>query len=409
MNSREHLIEGGQGCVQDTALGCYLLSLEHEVLAKDLFQRCILFILHELDTISVLQQHFDMAAVCEGPFTGRRLLSCLLGEQINLEGIVVRGQVVSDLNKKTVKRKILPMISKLYGKKELANFLFLLSKISSEFLRRRGFSVGISSLEPWKKVEEIHIDPKVQEFVKTIQTKDETLLLRLGNLYKSLKALKTKTIFSDNNPMLMMASEKSGAKGSLLNLMQIRSSLGQQFYKASLIRNFRGNRVLSSEPLNKAATMSLEDKLATKGFIFSNFLVGLKPTEAVLHAMTSRLSLLDTALKTSETGYASRRLVKSLEDIIIQYDNTIRNGKNILFFDSNIFPDEDMVAGHALGVISAQSIGQRVTQLTLNVSNTTLSFFSSFSSSVLTSVQRPSTRLETCSWKSRRGSRVWRP
>lgn len=369
MNAREHLIEGGQGCVQDTALGCYLLSLENQILKRSVFQKCVLFILRELDRNNELIQHFDMA-VCEGPYTGRILLSCLLGDKINIDGYVTNGKVVSELNRKTVKSKILPMISNEYGNKELANFLFLLSKISSEFLRRKGFSVGISALEPDKQVEEIKIDKHVHDFINSVQTKDEWLLLRLGNLYKSLKALNTQQIFSDNNPMLLMGAERSGAKGTLLNLMQIRSSLGQQYWKASLIRNFRGNRVLSSEPIKDNGEATQEERLARKGFIFSNFFKGLSPDEAVKHAMTSRLSLLDTALKTSETGYASRRLVKSLEDCIVQYDNTLRNGTNVLFFDCTHFKGNDLVPGHALGVIAAQSIGQRVMQLTLNTFHT---------------------------------------
>ena len=365
MNAREHLIEGGQGCVQDTALGCYLLSLDNQVLERGVFQKCILFILRELDRNKELLQHFDMT-VCNGPYTGRILLSCLLGDKIDLKGLVSKGSVIADLNRKTVKGKILPKISLEYGNKELANFLFLLSKISSEFLRRKGFSVGISALEPEKHVEEIKIDKHVHDFINSVQTKDEWLLLRLGNLYKSLKALNTQQIFSDNNPMLLMGAERSGAKGTLLNLMQIRSSLGQQYWKASLIRNFRGNRVLSSEPIKDSGAVTQEERLARKGFIFSNFFKGLSPDEAVKHAMTSRLSLLDTALKTSETGYASRRLVKSLEDCIVQYDNTLRNGDNVLLFDCSHFKQKDLVPGHPIGVIAAQSIGQRVMQLTLN-------------------------------------------
>ena len=369
MNAREHLIEGGQGCVQDTALGCYLLSLDNQVLEQGVFQKCILFILRELDRNKELLQHFDMT-VCNGPYTGRILLSCLLGDKIDIKGLVSKGSVIADLNRKTVKGKILPKISLEYGNKELANFLFLLSKISSEFLRRKGFSVGISALEPEKHVEEIKIDKHVHDFINSVQTKDEWLLLRLGNLYKSLKALNTQQIFSDNNPMLLMGAERSGAKGTLLNLMQIRSSLGQQYWKASLIRNFRGNRVLSSEPIKDSGAVTQEERLARKGFIFSNFFKGLSPDEAVKHAMTSRLSLLDTALKTSETGYASRRLVKSLEDCIVQYDNTLRNGDNVLLFDCSHFKQKDLVPGHPIGVIAAQSIGQRVMQLTLNTFHT---------------------------------------
>ena len=369
MQSREHLVCGNQGVVQDTALAGYLLTLEDCKLTKVLFFKCLLFILSELDANAHLEAHFDLSSVSKGPYTGRALLSCLIGEKITIEGLVEAGTIVAVLNKATWKKKVLRKVVELYGKKEASNFLFLLSRIGSEFLRRRGFSVGVSSLEPWKKVDEAIVVPeRVKTFMAETQTKDPWLLLRLGNLYKSLKALKTKEIFSDDNPMLLLGSEKSGAKGSLLNLIQIRSSLGQQYYKGSLIRHFRADhRVLSSD---KKGALSKDEALLQRGFIDSNFLKGLTPREVMLHAMTSRLSLLDTALKTSETGYASRRLGKSLEDCIVQYDNTLRNNDRVLFFEIDHFEDKDMVAGHAIGVIAAQSIGQRIMQLTLNTFHT---------------------------------------
>ena len=370
MQSREHLLCGGQGVVQDTALGCYLLSLPDCDMTRDTFFKCLYYLIAELDRDETLRQHFDMSAITKGPYHGRTLLSCLLGELINVNGFVKNGQVVGMLNKGTVKKKILPSIQKHYGKKELSNFLYLLSRISAEFLRRRGFSVGLSSLESWKTTNgNVDIEEKTKEFVENVKTKDEWLLLRLGNLYKSKKALKTKQIFSENNPMLVLGTEKSGAKGSLLNLIQIRSSLGQQYYKGGLIRMFRNNRILSSEPLH-SSKQTQGQQLARRGFIDSNFLKGLNPTEIMLHAMTSRLSLLDTALKTSETGYASRRLGKSLEDCIVQYDNTIRNGDRVLLFDVEHFKNPELEPGYALGIIASQSIGQRVMQLTLNTFHT---------------------------------------
>ena len=370
MQSREHLLCGGQGIVQDTALGCYLLSLPDCIMTKDTFFKCLYFVITELDRDRDLQMHFDLSEVSAGPYNGRLLLSCLFAPEVHVEGFVERGKVVGVLNKGTVKKKLMPSIQKHSGKKELSNFLYLLSRISAEFLRRRGFSVGLSSLESWKTTDEsVELDQKTKDFVDSVQTKDEWLLLRLGNLYKSQKALKTKQIFSEDNPMLVLGTEKSGAKGSLLNLIQIRASLGQQYYKGGLIKMFRNNRILSSEPL-QSGKQSQDEQLARRGFIDSNFLKGLNPTECMLHAMTSRLSLLDTALKTSETGYASRRLGKSLEDCIVQYDNTLRNGDRVLLFDVEHFKNADLEPGFALGIIASQSIGQRVMQLTLNTFHT---------------------------------------
>jgi DNA-directed RNA polymerase II subunit RPB1 len=49
-----------------------------------------------------------------------------------------------------------------------------------------------------------------------------------------------------------------------------------------------------------------------KGFVENSYLQGLTPIEFFFHAMGGREGLIDTAVKTSETGYIQRRLVKVL-------------------------------------------------------------------------------------------------
>ena len=43
--------------------------------------------------------------------------------------------------------------------------------------------------------------------------------------------------------------------------------------------------------------------------------------------MGGRVGLIDTAVKTSQTGYIQRRLVKGLEDLIVDYSMVVRNNK----------------------------------------------------------------------------------
>ena len=51
----------------------------------------------------------------------------------------------------------------------------------------------------------------------------------------------------------------------------------------------------------------------------------MSPTEFLFHAISGREGLVDTAVKTAETGYMQRRLMKALEDLTIQYDLSVRN------------------------------------------------------------------------------------
>ncbi|KAJ1505379.1 DNA-directed RNA polymerase II subunit rpb1 [Coelomomyces lativittatus] len=66
----------------------------------------------------------------------------------------------------------------------------------------------------------------------------------------------------------------------------------------------------------------------SRGFVENSYLRGLNPQEFFFHAMGGREGLIDTAVKTAETGYIQRRLVKALEDVMVKYDGTVRNAQN---------------------------------------------------------------------------------
>ena len=57
--------------------------------------------------------------------------------------------------------------------------------------------------------------------------------------------------------------------------------------------------------------------------------------------MGGREGLIDTACKTSETGYLQRRLIKALEDVMVKYDGTVRDcAGNIIEF---LYGEDGMV------------------------------------------------------------------
>lgn len=65
----------------------------------------------------------------------------------------------------------------------------------------------------------------------------------------------------------------------------------------------------------------------SKGFVRNSFYTGLLPTEFLFHAISGREGLVDTAVKTAETGYMQRRLMKALEDLTTMYDLSVRNSE----------------------------------------------------------------------------------
>src|SRR6202042_3825042 len=80
----------------------------------------------------------------------------------------------------------------------------------------------------------------------------------------------------------------------------------------------------------------------SRGFVENSYLAGLTPSEFFFHSMGGREGLIDTAVKTAETGYIQRRLIKAMESVMVKYDHTVRNslGEIIQFIYG-----EDAMAG----------------------------------------------------------------
>ena len=110
----------------------------------------------------------------------------------------------------------------------------------------------------------------------------------------------------------------SGSKGSNINLCQMIACVGQQVVNGDRMPNGFVDRSLPHfEPFSKYP--------AAKGFVQNSFFSGLTATEFFFHTMGGREGLVDTAVKTAETGYMQRRLMKALEDLVLKYDNTVRS------------------------------------------------------------------------------------
>ena len=113
----------------------------------------------------------------------------------------------------------------------------------------------------------------------------------------------------------------AGSKGSKLNIQQMTACLGQQ--------NVDGKRIpYGFEHRTLPHYTKYDDSAIARGFVESSYIDGLSPQELFFHAMGGRIGLIDTAVKTSTTGYIQRRLIKGLEDLMVNYDMTIRTNKS---------------------------------------------------------------------------------
>jgi DNA-directed RNA polymerase I subunit RPA1 len=112
----------------------------------------------------------------------------------------------------------------------------------------------------------------------------------------------------------------SGAKGGAVNFQQIACLLGQQSLEGRRVPVMASGKSLPCfRPYDASARAG--------GFIGDRFLTGIRPQEYFFHCMAGREGLIDTAVKTSRSGYLQRCLIKHLESLIVNYDYTVRDGE----------------------------------------------------------------------------------
>ncbi|KAK4249768.1 hypothetical protein C7999DRAFT_12476 [Corynascus novoguineensis] len=257
--------------------------------------------------------------------------------------LVVRNSEVmcGRMDKSTVgggkKNSVFYVILRDFGPDYAAAAMNRLAKLCARTLTLRGFSIGVGDVWPSESLT-AHKARLVEDAYKKCDDLIETY--RQGKLEKApgcnLEETLENTIsgilsqvrqqagdycvenLSDNNAPLIMA--KSGSKGSNINVAQMIACVGQQIISGQRVPDGFQDRSLPHFHKNARQPPS-------KGFVRNSFYTGLVPTEFLFHAISGREGLVDTAVKTAETGYMSRRLMKSLEDLSTQYDDTVRTSE----------------------------------------------------------------------------------
>lgn len=121
--------------------------------------------------------------------------------------------------------------------------------------------------------------------------------------------------FPDNNMQMMTIS---GAKGSKVNASQISTLLGQQALEGRRVPTMVSGKTLPS-------FKAFDTSARAGGYVANRFLTGIRPQEYYFHCMAGREGLIDTAVKTSRSGYLQRCLIKHLEGVKVHYDHTVRD------------------------------------------------------------------------------------
>lgn len=248
-----------------------------------------------------------------------------------LNGVIEQGI----LDKSVFSKQLIHIIYNDYGPDITVDFLDSLQAMIANFLMNSGFSVGISDLIADQATND-EIGIALNKLTKTIE--EQILQLHTG-LFENSSGRSNQEEFenkvmstlnkavgeagkiglkslSDMNRMTNMV--KAGSKGSEVNVSQMIATLGQQAIEGKRVPNGFQHRTL---PHFKR----FDDSAQARGFITSSYIKGLQPDEFFFHAMSGREGLIDTAVKTADTGYMQRQIRVALEDLITQHDGSVRD------------------------------------------------------------------------------------
>ncbi|MEM4416721.1 MAG: DNA-directed RNA polymerase subunit A', partial [Nitrososphaerota archaeon] len=340
------------GVIRDFLSAMYLLTKDDTLLNKKELSHLLGSIKYDGEVPEPAVKEPDQM------WSGKQVFSLLLPKDFNhkfrssfnnqpvviKDGILVDG--VIDKNAVGIEKanSILHRIARDYGSQTAKEFLDNIVRLSIAFLDMRGMTFGIDDLQvPERARQEVfqifrHAEA---EYLKVKEEHDrgereippgmspeqafENDMLKLLSEARDSAGKAVREYISKENTAFVMA--KTGARGTMLNIDQMVAVVGQQSVRRERIHRGFNGRVL---PFFKKDDRSPR----ARGFVYNSFISGLDPVEFFFHAVGGRDGLVDTAVRTQQSGYMQRRLINALESLYIDYDGTVRtadDGKIIQF------------------------------------------------------------------------------
>ncbi|MEK6954652.1 MAG: DNA-directed RNA polymerase subunit A' [Candidatus Micrarchaeota archaeon] len=346
-----------------------------------------------------LLQSGDIVANVKEGLTGHEMFSMLLPDDFAFQftnkvkelveikkGKLISGHIDSKTNDAITREIFLK-----YGAQPTQKFIDASTKMSLKVLAIYGLSLSLADYElPIEAKNEIRGVVKESRGLQKIvinQLKEGRLLRQPGKTLKDTFEEKMMNILEEtrekcgkiilhyvhkqkvyfggieihHNPAIMMS--KAGAKGKLLNVVQMAALVGQQAIRGKRMTAGYSNRILSHFRKGDLSAYA-------KGFVSNNYKLGMDTVEYFFHAAGGRDSVVDKGVNPAKTGYMQRRLINALQDLIVREDISVRDAEgNIAQFfyggDGLDASGKPITYGEPVGVIAAQSIGEPGTQMTL--------------------------------------------
>ncbi len=350
------------GGLQDYISGAYLLTTVATLLSKEDVQ--------ELLGATGYEGELPEPAILSPKvaWTGKQIFSVFLPKDFNYSGranigtgelkcedeycfydsfVVVRdGELVEGvLDKKSIgheqPKSLMHWLTYEYGPSKAREIYDKAFKMFLRYIEKRGFTTRYDDVrlppEAKKEIEEVlkeayeEVEKLIEEYKNGLleplpgRTLEETLELLIMDVLAKARdkagEIAAKYLSPLNNAVIMA---KAGARGNILNLTQMAALLGQQSVRGERINRGYRKRTL---PHFEWGDMSPD----ARGFVKHSFYEGLTPTEVFFHAAGGREGLMDTAVRTSQSGYMQRRLINALQDLRVDYDGAVRDAHGYLY------------------------------------------------------------------------------
>jgi DNA-directed RNA polymerase subunit A' len=359
MRVQEHILSprfGGPiiGGIHDHISGAYLLTREGSVFSEeDVFQM-------------VKHARMPLPNPTGKDWTGKQVFSLLLPKDLNMvykaeicrkcdeclkqecknDAYVVidNGQIITGaMDEKAYgafSGKILDSIVKEYGTDKAREFLDSSTKLAISGIMKRGFTTSTADeeipREAKDRIEQLlaNAEAKVEQLIEAYHNEElealpgrslrETLEMKIMQVLGEARDKSgeiAESYFGMENHAVIMAL--TGARGSMLNLTQIAACVGQQSVRGGRIERGYSQRTLPHFQVGELGAKA-------SGFVHSSYKKGLDPLEFFFHAMGGREGLVDTAIRTAQSGYMQRRLVNALQDLNVQPDGTVRDNRGVI-------------------------------------------------------------------------------
>jgi DNA-directed RNA polymerase beta' subunit len=349
MRVQEHIITpryGGSviGGIHDHISGAYLLTHGDRFLPKKL----VMEVLGAVGWDGELPESIERDGVTG--YLGTDILSLIVPTGFNLDytsrsgdNVIVKdGKVTGTIDKRGIGAedgRLLDAVVQTHGSDVGAEFINRMTNMTIAICTSMGFTTGIDDedLPPEAKAEidainkraSDAVDEELLKFGKDgrryearpgrtpMETLEENILTILDS-GKGESGNVAKTFLGDDNSAVLMAT--SGARGSMDNLAMMAGSIGQPKVRGKRLERGYQGRVLTH--FQRGVKGARE-----KGFVSSSFKRGLEPTEFFMLSVSGRESLVDTAVRTSKSGYMQRRLINAMDDLKVSNDDmrSVRN------------------------------------------------------------------------------------